>query len=207
MDSSGSTKDSILKVAAEIFANNSYSKTSVRDICKAAGVNVAAINYHFGNKENLYVEVVRYWKNIAFEKFPLDICFDKTIKAEIRLKHFIKSQLFHTLFVAESPWFGALVSRECLEPTKALREITQESLGPGIEALIEIVAELLGKESPNLRFIAASILGQCTFYQNVPAEIVEKYFCFGDATKENILQLSERIYEFSMNAINGLKNA
>lgn len=198
------TKDQILKIAAELFAKKGFSKTSVREICKEAGVNVASINYHFGNKENLYVKVLTYWKDIAFEKYPLDICFDESIEPEKRLKHFIVCQLFHTLYVEESPWFGALFSRESLEPTKALMEVTQESIGPGIEVLQQIVSKLVNERTgADIRFIAASILGQCTFYQYTPKEIIQKYFNYGECNEKNILTLAEYIYEFSLHAIHG----
>jgi len=52
-----STREIILKVATELFAQDGYNGTSVREIAKKADVNLAAINYHFTNKEKLYFEV------------------------------------------------------------------------------------------------------------------------------------------------------
>jgi AcrR family transcriptional regulator len=52
------TKEKILSVAATLFAANGYDSTSIRDISKEAGVNLASINYHFKNKLNLYKEVL-----------------------------------------------------------------------------------------------------------------------------------------------------
>lgn len=53
------TKLKIIEVAKVLFANNGFEGTSVRDIAKAADVNLAAINYHFNNKANLYLEVFK----------------------------------------------------------------------------------------------------------------------------------------------------
>jgi AcrR family transcriptional regulator len=53
------TKSKILEVAYELFAKNGYEGTSIRDISKLADVNVAAVNYHFQNKGNLYQEIVK----------------------------------------------------------------------------------------------------------------------------------------------------
>ncbi len=198
-----STKETILKTAAELFASKGYSKTSVREICRAAGVNVASVNYHFGNKENLYAKVVKYWKDIAFEKYPLDKCTDCSIPPEERLKYFIQCQLMHTLYTEESPWFGALMSRESLEPTGVLSQLTQESLGPGIEILLELIGEITGmdSENPKVRFLGASVLGQCTFYQYTPREMLDKYFVGAPFTEQKIMEISENIYRFSMNGI------
>ncbi len=51
------TKEKILIEAETLFAEKGYDGTSVRDIAKAAEVNLAAINYHFKNKENLYLSL------------------------------------------------------------------------------------------------------------------------------------------------------
>lgn len=51
------TKKKIIDAASALFASNGYSGTSIRDIAKKASVNLAAINYHFQNKQNLYCEV------------------------------------------------------------------------------------------------------------------------------------------------------
>lgn len=51
------TKEQIMKVASEMFSTKGFKGTSVRSIAQESGVNIAAINYHFGSKENLYMEV------------------------------------------------------------------------------------------------------------------------------------------------------
>lgn len=53
-----STKQKILDSAGPIFAKNGYQKATVRDISEAAGVNLASINYYFGDKEKLYTELL-----------------------------------------------------------------------------------------------------------------------------------------------------
>ena len=51
------TKDRILDVAEDIFAEKGYSATSMRTITSRAQVNLAAVNYHFGSKAQLYQAV------------------------------------------------------------------------------------------------------------------------------------------------------
>src|SRR6266542_3164877 len=53
-----STKDRILDTAERLFADHGYSSTSLRQIIAAAGVNLAAVHYHFGSKESLLEAVV-----------------------------------------------------------------------------------------------------------------------------------------------------
>lgn len=54
------SKDKIFLESAKLFATKGYHGTSVRDIAKAAEVNVALINYHFKSKENLFLQVVQF---------------------------------------------------------------------------------------------------------------------------------------------------
>lgn len=48
-----STVDSILDAAEFLFAEKGFAETSLRNITSEAGVNLAAVNYHFGSKEKL----------------------------------------------------------------------------------------------------------------------------------------------------------
>ncbi|MGH8083813.1 MAG: TetR/AcrR family transcriptional regulator [Lysobacter sp.] len=54
-----STKDRILGAAEDLFAQFGFSGTSLRQVTSRADVNIAAVNYHFGSKENLVNEVFR----------------------------------------------------------------------------------------------------------------------------------------------------
>jgi AcrR family transcriptional regulator len=53
------TKNKIIQVARILFADQGFEGTSIRDIAKAAEVNVASINYHFLNKERLFTEIIQ----------------------------------------------------------------------------------------------------------------------------------------------------
>ncbi|WP_298393015.1 TetR family transcriptional regulator [uncultured Azonexus sp.] len=53
------TRERILDVAERLFMAHGYDGTSMRQITGEAGVNLAAVNYHFGSKESLIQEVFR----------------------------------------------------------------------------------------------------------------------------------------------------
>ncbi|TBR39318.1 MULTISPECIES: TetR/AcrR family transcriptional regulator [Dyella] len=54
-----STKERILVAAEELFARHGFDGASLRQLTSAAGVNLAAVNYHFGSKDRLIEEVFR----------------------------------------------------------------------------------------------------------------------------------------------------
>jgi len=54
------TRARLLHAAARLFAERGYARVTVRDICKKAHANVAAVNYHFGGKDGLYRAVMRH---------------------------------------------------------------------------------------------------------------------------------------------------
>jgi AcrR family transcriptional regulator len=58
-DHGAETRTRLLDTAECLFAERGFAGTSVRDITADAGCNLAAVNYHFGGKQNLYREVFR----------------------------------------------------------------------------------------------------------------------------------------------------
>jgi AcrR family transcriptional regulator len=58
------SRSKILAVAEKLFAEKGFASTSIRDITTQAGCNLAAVNYHFGGKDNLYLEVFRHHMEI-----------------------------------------------------------------------------------------------------------------------------------------------
>lgn len=69
------TKTRIMEVAFELFGKDGFDGTSVREIAKLSGSNIAGVNYHFKSKENLYWEVMAATfmeVNVAIQKFSED---------------------------------------------------------------------------------------------------------------------------------------
>lgn len=58
VETGSQTRERIIRTAEVLFAKDGYAATSLRQITEAAGVNVAAVNYHFGSKESLLIEIL-----------------------------------------------------------------------------------------------------------------------------------------------------
>jgi AcrR family transcriptional regulator len=61
------TASRILSEATRLFVQKGYEGTSVKDICAAAGANIAAIHYHFGSKESLYRRIIEQFAAESLE--------------------------------------------------------------------------------------------------------------------------------------------
>jgi len=157
----------ILDAAGPIFAEKGFDGATVREICHAAGVNLAAVNYYFGGKEELYREALRH-AHPGKSGPRADFRWAEGTPPEQKLRHFIHTLLVHLLSVRESPWQERLFVREILNPTPAFRELVREHFRVGFGQLQEILDEILPADTPRYKRnqIGLSIIGQCVYYRS-----------------------------------------
>jgi AcrR family transcriptional regulator len=119
------TQDKILDTAERLFGDQGYAATSLRQIIAEAGVNLAAIHYHFGNKEELLgVLVMRKASPVNEERLALLNRYEAEagsapVTIEKLLQAFLEPPLKR---IQENPDFGKLMGRlygEGLMPTLA----------------------------------------------------------------------------------------
>jgi len=87
------TRTRILDVAEKIFAEQGLEGASIREITRAAGVRLAAVNYHFESKENLYLEVIkRRSKELINDRGEaLDAVMSSGLEGEGRLRAIVEA--------------------------------------------------------------------------------------------------------------------
>jgi TetR/AcrR family transcriptional regulator, regulator of cefoperazone and chloramphenicol sensitivity len=162
--STATTKQRLLDAAEEIFAAKGYEAASVEEITKRAGANRAAISFHFGGKERLYIETVKYAHRICHEGVPFPEWPEGTPAAE-RLHGFIRTMV--TRMVAEpKPHATQVMMREMTQPTAACVEVVREYIRPIADSLRGILTELLSGADPVAVYLTGfSIVGQILFYK------------------------------------------
>lgn len=166
VESVADTRSRLLETAGEVFAQTGFREATVRDICRRAGANIAAVNYHFGGKEQLYRSVLEYSFAYAQERYPLAL--DPEATPESQLLTFVDTSLKRMMDQGKPAWHGQLIMREFSDPTGELDAIAERYMKPHFVMLTGILQELLGPAVPEerLRLMALSVLGQTVFYKN-----------------------------------------
>ncbi len=159
------TKSRLLEGAGEEFAEKGFELARVRAICDRAGANLAAINYHFGDKEHLYVEVLREAHRCGED--PQKECIDPGLSPAERLRTFIHHFLDRVLAMNHpEDWQHRLMLREMLSPTPFSEVLVREMIRPRFELIRGLMREICPEaDVRRLNALVFSVIGQCLHYK------------------------------------------
>ena len=135
------THERILDAAQKLFAEKGLDATSVRDITAEAGCNVAAVNYHFGGKENLYLESFRAMLGPLRDQrlAMLDELMEREPEPTLEgyLSSFAEGFLEPLVDESRGRRFMVFVSREILDPRLPKAIFLEEFILPLFERVVE----------------------------------------------------------------------
>ncbi len=199
------TKEALLTAAIAVFADKGFDTATVRDICGRAKANVAAVNYHFGGKDALYVAVLE-------EVFPKDGHQAESRSGsdtpEDRLHLFLRnlaSEIYErgNDMVAQR-W--AIFLREMAKPSHNLDFIIRRQVQPRVDELRDIVAEILGPDTPEtvLAFSSTNIWALMLDHL-LTQPILDRLTPCRPAVQDDIDALVEHITTFSLGGLNAIK--
>jgi AcrR family transcriptional regulator len=171
------TRDKLLDVAGRIFAERGYRATTIREICVAARANVAAVNYHFGDKLGLYTEVVQQAARLA-EFHAAQTVIDQDAPAEEVLRAVIRARL-RSLFQGNRPeWHFRIIGGLSGSPA----------------------------ESEAARLCALSVMGQIMVYA-LASPLVAGIWPELKMTSEQVDRIADHIANFSLCYIQSIRSA
>jgi TetR/AcrR family transcriptional regulator, regulator of cefoperazone and chloramphenicol sensitivity len=158
------TESRLLEAAGQIFAERGFAAATVREICERAEANVAAVNYHFGDKLGLYRAVFRHAAACGLRaEDPAEV----SGPGELRLRTWVTTFLADLVAKDEAGWPGKLMARELADPSEILAEYIEQGARPKFTRLLEILALIApGLSSEQSQRIGASIIGQIIFYHH-----------------------------------------
>jgi len=193
----------LLHAALRLFAEKGFANTSTRELAAAAGVNIAAISYYFGDKAGLY--------RAAYTE-PMGSCNDLIVcnVGEVSLEQALRLMLTQ---IVEPMKLGDLVQlctrlhfREMLEPTGLWAEEIDNGIRPAQVALVLVLCKHLGLTDPDddVHRLAFSIVG-LAIHLFVGRDIVQALQPQLLANPEAIDAYTERLLSYALAMVAGEK--
>jgi AcrR family transcriptional regulator len=204
------TREKLLDAAGEVFAEKGFRGATIEAISRRAGANLAAVNYHFGDKEGLYRAVIDHAHGLAVSLFPPEPGPD--VPADEKLRGHIAATLRHLLVDGGPAWHGRLMAREMFEPTGALDAFVRDFIHPNFTRLQGIVREILeggskGQASDEeVRRCAFSVIAQCVFYRH-SRPVIDRLFPGLPFDEAKVAALSAHIAAFSLAGVKAVQDA
>ena len=171
------TSSRIVSAATRLFAAKGYDGTSIKNICEAARVNIAAINYHFGSKENLYRHILEQFaaERLDFAKRVLQPPRNPD-DLKVRLEIFVRQTLEAMI---KQPDVILLLQRGIEMFDKISIDIFRNTILKVFERLVDFLDQakknglLAGDVDP---FFAAGFIRSQFLHQTRIDRVVKKYF-------------------------------
>lgn len=191
------TRERVLEAAEALFVEHGYNHVTVRAICRAAGANVAAVNYYFRDKLGLYQEVLM--KAIG--------CMHEVVKsahegkagssAEERFRHYVRTFMGHVLSDGIQCRAGKLMAREMADPSPAFDLIIDKAIRPNSARVAALVSELTGlpPADPRVGICVGCIQTQIGGFTG---PVAERMVPGGRFTGEIIDFVADQVVEFSL---------
>jgi len=206
------TRARVLEAAAALFAAHGFHATTARDIAERAGVNLASAHYHFGSKEDLYLEVLRVQfddVNRVLEQRGARLTAGKpTRRADLEALLRARIAVMMEMLLGPPPGLhGTLMLRELGDPSAALPHIVQRFIEPMKRETAALVALL----EPTLSRAAVergvmSIVGQVmSIRAQLPA--LPYLLAAQRLDRAGLAQLAEHIATFSLGGLRALASA
>ena len=193
------TRRRLLTTACEVFAQMGYRNAKVAEICRRAGVNVASVNYYFGDKDHLYKEA---WLH-ALKCFGESL-FPETAdgSSEEQLRLYIQTLVKNFTAKDEVGRFSRLYLMEMVNPTGLIQDAWHEIIEPRRRKLHDLIRDILGPDAEELaiRFCELSIVSQCRIFVSIKTSDLE--FMLGESLTPRLIErLADHIASFSLAGI------
>lgn len=195
------TRARLLDIAGPLFAQHGFRDTGIKQICDAAGCNVAAINYHFGSKQDFYAAVLAHAHRSAFSVHPMPQP-RRGMAAEEEFREWVRWWIRSMLNPDKPVWLQTLMAREMVDPTSALDEMVERSVRPLFDRLFGIVRRLLprGAGVEHARLCVHGVIGQALHYKHA-RPVMQRLGTMPVLDDDGLSRLATHIVEFSLGGI------
>ena len=163
------TRERILDEAEKLFASKGFAAVGVRQIVNAAHCHLGAVNYHFGSKQNLYLEVFRSrWlpRSRRIRQTLLDLDAQGGAKPEVMLRTVANAFFSAYANPEDRIRHQQLMARELANPGEAFELVLREGIQPALELITKLLKPYLRPrlDEKKVHLCIFSILGQLIYF-------------------------------------------
>jgi TetR/AcrR family transcriptional regulator, regulator of cefoperazone and chloramphenicol sensitivity len=160
---SADTRQRLVEAAATLFADRGFDNVTVREICKVSNANVAAINYHFGDKAGLYRAVISFAISVMQETNELLQRAGEGLSPEDQVRGFVRVFIARVRGDGPTAWIHRLMVHELEHPTEALDQVMTQVLQPRFDYLSSVAGAImqLPARDPRVKRCVVSLQTQC----------------------------------------------
>ena len=193
------TRDRLLEAASMEFTEKGFHGAKVAQICRRAGCNVAAINYYFGSKDELYLAVFRQAIENSTGSWQVA---DTGLRPEDRLRQVITAIIGEHLQCGDSGQFLRLYLMELAHPTGLIDDTLRHYFEPRRHETLALLAELLGPGASrqDVLFCEMSVINQCRGFMMMSDGKLE-WLMERKKSPELAAAVADHVFRFSMAGI------
>jgi TetR/AcrR family transcriptional regulator, regulator of cefoperazone and chloramphenicol sensitivity len=204
------TRTRLLRTALAVFAHRDFEAVSVREIVDQAGANIAAISYHFGGKQALYLATAEFLADAMQDQLGPTLA---RIGAEVegadpsaarRMLEEIIQQLVHSLTMDRLGEDAAgFILREQHQPTAAFDILYERLMKPIQETYQMLVSRMLGEPESNRRrqvLITHALMGQILAFRSARTTVLRR-LDQADFSEQDAREIADVVSCLTLNAL------
>jgi AcrR family transcriptional regulator len=202
------TRERLLEVAGETFAAQGFEGTTGKQICQRAGVNPAAINYHFGGLEGLYEAVLTEARErVVGREDRLFALLEAQGTPEQKLRAIITLVVKAILASGRASWILRLISREVTNPSGVGGRFLAATARPRVERVRALVGELVGlpPDHPRVALACLSLAAPLQILLIADRDLVRTIHPAIDLSPAGEAALVEHFWQFTMAGLEAVK--
>jgi AcrR family transcriptional regulator len=193
----------LIEAASEVFARHGYAGTRVREIVRAADVNLASVNYYFGGKEGLYAATLN---ELAAQRVAVPAAAlgaESSTTDHERLFRVVLAILQRYVDGNRKSTLGRILAHESMNPTVYFERLIADIVRPELDRLRQVLEAIAaGRLDPDaMTRSAMSIMGQCLFYLFARGAVDRLHPGFIEA--QGVEALARHIVDFSLGGLEG----
>jgi AcrR family transcriptional regulator len=192
------TRSKLLDAAGQVFAESGFQAATVREICSRAGVNIALVNYHFGDKLELYTEVLRHSVGAPGNGI-IDQAAGRKAPPEAAFRELIHAMLVRVCRADRPGWHFQLMMHEFAQPTPAMASVINETMRPVYDRFRELIGGMLGlpPDHEQVRLATHSVIAQVVHYAH-GRHVISRVWPELELNPKRIMQIATHIADFSL---------